>query len=113
MLRAKAALSEGEGKVKEGEDAVEKAKKLVPKEGKKFTMEKVNAFDEACASASKLIRTSTNAIQPVINSAPAKVKAELQKLVDRKNAAQAAMVELAKDTKERREEALSEHFLEE
>ena len=50
-MRAKAAITSGEEKMKEAEAEVAKVSGLVPAEGKGFSMEGVTSFDAACAAA--------------------------------------------------------------
>lgn len=109
LVKVKNSCSSGEEKVKESEEAVEKAKKAAP-EGD-LSLEKADAIDEACATAMTLIRAVGNIVQPSVDRAPPKAKAELQKLLERRTAAQTACTEVVTSTKERREAAHSAHFL--
>ena len=105
LVKVKNACSSGEAKVKESEEAVKKAKKAAPKGD--LSLEKADAIDEACPTAMTLIRAVGNIVQPSVDRAPPKAKAELQRLLERKTATQTACTEVVTSTKERREAARS------
>merc|ERR1711871_1455124 len=56
MVKSKEMLVKAEAKLKEAEEEAEKAKKLVPGDGAKFTADSIEALDEACATTVKLLR---------------------------------------------------------
>merc|ERR1711892_1319232 len=76
-------------------------------------MEKITALDEACAAVSKSATLLNSLVQPHVLSAPSKAKAALEKLLERKKEALEAINQIKKDTKEKREETLGAHYLEE
>merc|ERR1711892_312193 len=76
-------------------------------------MEKITALDEACAAVSKSATLLNSLVQPHVLSAPSKAKAALEKLLERKKEALEAINQIKKDTKEKREETLGVHYLEE
>ena len=88
---------------------MKKARKAAP-EGD-LPLGKADAIYEACSTAMTLIRAVGNIVQPSVDRAPPKAKAELQKLLERKTAAQTSCTEVVTSTKERRETARIAHFL--
>ena len=65
LVKVKNACSSGDAKVKESEEAVEKARKAAP-EGD-LSLGKADAIDEACSTAMTLIRAVGNIVQPSVD----------------------------------------------
>lgn len=111
VVTTKAALVTGDEKATEIENAIAKAKKLIPAEDGKLSLEKVTALDEACANVDKSLKALTALVNDAVRTAPPKAKADLSKLTERKAAAQVAANEIKSSTRERREAVLGESFL--
>merc|ERR1719482_136928 len=109
IVKVKNALTSGEEKAKEAETVVAKTKTAAPTGD--FTVETVASFDEACSEAMKALRALSSVVQPVLGSASAKAKPELEKLMVRRKEMQATVDELKTANKEKREAALSAHYI--
>jgi hypothetical protein len=111
IVRAKLAAVTGEEKTKDAESQAAKVEKLV--EGATLTVDLVASLDEACSSAVSSIKLAGSVIQPQVGPAPPKTKATLQALLERKAAAQKVVEKVKADTKQEREEVLSDAILKE
>merc|ERR1719326_1451171 len=58
-----------------------------------------------------MIKAAENVVKNAVQAAPPKSKAELQKLLERKTAAQAVVDEVKNSTRDQREAALGDSFL--
>jgi len=113
LSKMQAALALAETKLAEAAAQTEKAEEMVPAEGETFSVEVIAAIGEACAEATKLIKVAAS-VKPLIAMAKdyPNSKATLEKVVERVTAAQSRVDEIKTSTKDRRETALGQNFLE-
>eukprot|EP00928_Gymnodinium_smaydae_P006786 TRINITY_DN1241_c0_g3_i4.p1 TRINITY_DN1241_c0_g3~~TRINITY_DN1241_c0_g3_i4.p1 ORF type:complete len:1829 (+),score=752.40 TRINITY_DN1241_c0_g3_i4:367-5487(+) len=105
-IKIKEVLEKEGPNLKKAEEAVETAEKLAGAEGDELKEEQVIALDEAATSAALVLKTLPSAVQPLLATAPAESKAELQKLLDGKKAVQEKLDKVKAATKTRRESVL-------
>jgi len=115
FVKAKAIFKQEDEKMKQVEADVGKVEQAAaPVEaGGELTEDAVKIIDEAMASARKVCAGVSGIIQPFMNTAPTKLKAELKEVLDRKVKALEKLDKLKNSTKEQREKVLAKVILKE